>query len=325
MREMKASHPLGECSGPPKLRKLPDREHEKMISANLISSVSNARLYTKLATVLASAGTPQFVADMKNALSVVVSLECVQFALEREGAAPRLLYDEGIPDKTHAGLIRRYFDFGYTLDPMCLAVQRGISQGFYCMSEVAPDNFTKSEYYRRFYLANGVPEDCYFVVDMDRSTKLTLCFFQGRSGSRFTTGELDFLRSIEPLVREMITLHAQRSGIGVEPNSDEQPHDGVREHVGDHIRKALDNFGSDVLTPREQQMATLILRGHSAKSASNVLRVSVETVRMHRRHLYAKLNINAQSELFAHFINWVAADGALSRPMHFERKEKSSE
>ena len=292
-----------------------------MVSANRISSVSNARLYSHLATALGSAGTTTFIADIKNALSVAVSLECVQFALEREGQAPILLYDEGIPKKTHAGLIGRYFDFGYMLDPMCLAVQRGISQGFYCMSEVAPDNFTKSEYYKRFYAANGVPEDCYFVVDLERSTKLTLCFFQGRSGSRFTAGELNFLRSIEPLVREMIILHAKRSGIGIEQISGEQPQADDRERVGDHIRKAFDTFGAGVLSPREQQMATLILRGHSAKSASNVLRVSVETVRMHRRHLYAKLNINAQSELFARFINWVADDEVHAAPDASRMKE----
>lgn len=278
-----------------------------MAALKLLSSVSDHQWYSRIGSALSAAGTESFVSELKAALSLMLSLECVQFALEREGQQPILLYEEGIPENTHAGLIGRYFDFGYFLDPLCLAVQHGIAQGFYCMTEVAPDNFTKSEYYKRFYAANGVYEDCYFVVDLDAATKLTLCFFQGRSGSRFTWEELDFLRAVEPLVREMLLLHARTKQIGelVGRASDERAEQ--RHLVADHIKQAFDTFGRQTLSPRERHVAKLILRGHSAKSASNSLRVSVETVRMHRRHLYAKLKINAQSELFACFLDWVSA------------------
>ncbi|WP_137931590.1 helix-turn-helix transcriptional regulator [Mesorhizobium comanense] len=277
-----------------------------MAALRLQSSVFDHQWYSRIGSALSAAGTEGFVSELKAALSLVLSLECVQFALEREGEQPVLLYEEGIPENTHAGLIGRYFDFGYFLDPLCLAVQGGIAQGFYSMTEVAPDNFTKSEYYKRFYAANGVSEDCYFVVDLDPATKLTLCFFQGRSGSRFTTKELDFLRAVEPLVRQMLLLHARTKRIGERhgPVSDERAQQ--RHLVADHIKQAFDTFGSQTLSPRERHVAKLILRGHSAKSASDILRVSVETVRMHRRHLYAKLNINAQSELFASFLDWLS-------------------
>ncbi|MCE7766928.1 LuxR family transcriptional regulator, partial [Pseudomonas putida] len=33
--------------------------------------------------------------------------------------------------------------------------------------------------------------------------------------------------------------------------------------------------------------------------------ISPETVRMHRKNLYLKLEINSQSELFARFIDWL--------------------
>ena len=41
------------------------------------------------------------------------------------------------------------------------------------------------------------------------------------------------------------------------------------------------------------------------KSTAQELGISPETVRMHRKNLYLKLDINSQSELFAQFIGWL--------------------
>lgn len=44
------------------------------------------------------------------------------------------------------------------------------------------------------------------------------------------------------------------------------------------------------------------------KSTALALGISPETVRMHRKNLYLKLEINSQSELFARFIDWLRGD-----------------
>ncbi|MNN87274.1 Transcriptional regulatory protein UhpA [compost metagenome] len=67
------------------------------------------------------------------------------------------------------------------------------------------------------------------------------------------------------------------------------------------------NFGGDRLTEREREIAHLLLRGHSVKSSAKVLEISPETVRMHRKNLYTKLEISSQAELFALFIDWLTA------------------
>ncbi|MCY1450129.1 Bacterial regulatory protein, luxR family [compost metagenome] len=69
------------------------------------------------------------------------------------------------------------------------------------------------------------------------------------------------------------------------------------------------NFGADLLTEREREIAHLLLRGHSVKSSARVLDISPETVRMHRKHLYTKLEISSQAELFSLFIDWLTQDG----------------
>lgn len=68
------------------------------------------------------------------------------------------------------------------------------------------------------------------------------------------------------------------------------------------------------MTERECRIAQLILRGHSTRSLAERLDVSEDTIKSHRKHIYTKLDIGAQSELFALFIDSLAeAQGVLSK------------
>jgi DNA-binding CsgD family transcriptional regulator len=53
------------------------------------------------------------------------------------------------------------------------------------------------------------------------------------------------------------------------------------------------------LTEREIETARLILQGFSSKAIAQRLGISPETVKVHRRNLYNKLQINGHAELFA--------------------------
>jgi len=61
-------------------------------------------------------------------------------------------------------------------------------------------------------------------------------------------------------------------------------------------------FAHGVLSERELEIARLILRGYSSKAMAQRLGISPETIKVHRRHLYAKLNISSHPELFSMFI-----------------------
>lgn len=51
------------------------------------------------------------------------------------------------------------------------------------------------------------------------------------------------------------------------------------------------------LTPREQQVAWLILRGHSNYQISTALEISTETVKTHVRHILQKFGLHSKSDL----------------------------
>ena len=55
------------------------------------------------------------------------------------------------------------------------------------------------------------------------------------------------------------------------------------------------------LTPREQEIFTLLLKGKPPKEIGYTLKISYETVHHHQKNLYRKLNIQSIQELFAKY------------------------
>ena len=56
------------------------------------------------------------------------------------------------------------------------------------------------------------------------------------------------------------------------------------------------------LTPREQQVAELILRGHATHRIARRLNISPYTAQEHLRHIFAKVGVASRGELVATFI-----------------------
>ncbi|WP_232059314.1 LuxR C-terminal-related transcriptional regulator [Kineobactrum salinum] len=56
-------------------------------------------------------------------------------------------------------------------------------------------------------------------------------------------------------------------------------------------------------------MINLVLHGHSTRTLAEKLSISVETVKLHRKHAYAKLEISSQAELFYLFLDSLMSAG----------------
>lgn len=57
-----------------------------------------------------------------------------------------------------------------------------------------------------------------------------------------------------------------------------------------------------VLSPREQQVLELLARGAAYKDIAHQLALSIDTVRMNVRHIYAKLHVHSRSEAAAKYL-----------------------
>jgi DNA-binding CsgD family transcriptional regulator len=234
---------------------------------------------------------------LASAFGHLVSIESVMISLEHKDRAPQLLYQRGIPEQYRDSIIDRYFSGGYLLDPFCLAVEQGLAEGFYHLEEIAPDNFFDSEYYKTYYLKTGCSEDSFYLIDTGHDSQVSVSLFQGFGGESLRAEQLNLLRAVEPLVREFISEFGRR---GLVQSAVTESGD-----LKQRVQSAFENFGCDLLTEREREVAHMVLRGHSVKSTASQMSISPETVRMHRKNLYLKLEVGSQSELFALFIEWL--------------------
>jgi DNA-binding NarL/FixJ family response regulator len=56
------------------------------------------------------------------------------------------------------------------------------------------------------------------------------------------------------------------------------------------------------LTPREQEILTLLTRGYRSKEAADELGISVQTVHTHLRNIYEKLHVRSRAEAVARYL-----------------------
>lgn len=275
--------------------------------AQVLLPLTALRLWhTELQGALAHIDSAVALEHLARALGHLVPVESLMISVERKDLPPQLLYQQGIPEQHGDWMIKRYFSGGYLLDPFCLAVESGLAEGFYHLTEIAPDDFFNSDYYKHYYLEIGCAEDSYYIVNLDSRSKISVSLFQGMGAQNLSAEQLNLLRAVQPLVSELLAQFGrhwlqQNAAASEQDLAAEQTHAAVNQR----IQTAFNNFGCSLLTEREREVAHMVLRGHSVKSAAYELAISPETVRMHRKNLYLKLGVNSQSELFAQFIEWL--------------------
>lgn len=210
-----------------------------------------------------------------------------------DSAAPLVLAempaDDGLPDT----LFEDYLKGLYLLDPFYIAAREDRREGLLHLDEVAPDRFTSTEYYKRYFRLNIVEDELQFNCLVEQNA--TFCLSLG-SHKKYSHADLALLsllgQWILPLLRQR-WRHELRM-LAPQP----VPDDGVRdrsEMTPFHLRNTS-------LSSRELEISRLMLSGFSSKGIAQRLGISAETVKVHRKHLYSKLGVNSQSELFALFM-----------------------
>jgi DNA-binding NarL/FixJ family response regulator len=77
----------------------------------------------------------------------------------------------------------------------------------------------------------------------------------------------------------------------------------VARKVVDHFHQAPAASDVDKLTPREQEVLSLLARGCLYKEIGDRLGISVTTVRTHLKHIYEKLHVQSRTEAAVKFLN----------------------
>lgn len=195
-------------------------------------------------------------------------------------------------------LFRDYVQGLYQLDPFYIANRDAPTSGLFRLSDVAPECFRDTEYYTLYFTHNVVEDEVQFNVVLDDAR--TLCLSLG-SKRRFSPGQVALLDLIRPWVAGLMRQRLAFEPAPTEPAEPAAPRRGDSAARGG-FEHAMARLGTP-LTARELDVIRLILSGRSNKEVANKLAISAETVKVHRRNIYAKLDINSQSALFSLFLH----------------------
>jgi len=139
-------------------------------------------------------------------------------------------------------------------------------------------------------------EEIVFICALPDIGHLAYSLMRLNASPKFSSVQFEGFQMCQTMVDVLLQRHFQ----------------GLCTHVDDsglalreHLNNAFSRFAADQLTPREQLIVSMILRGHSRLSISLHLGIAEGTVKNHRKHLYCKLGISSQSELFHLSVNFV--------------------
>jgi len=204
---------------------------------------------------------------------------------------PRIFAESPYEGNGPDPLFHDYVQGLYLLDPFYIANRERPASGLFRLAEVAPERFRETEYFRLYFTHNVVEDEVHFNVSLDGAR--TLCLSLG-SRSRFDPQQVALLDLVRPwvcaLMRQRLFFEA---GIS-------EPIALSNGHRHGNLEEMMVRLGTP-LTDRELDVIRLVLSGCSNKEAAAKLEISAETVKVHRRHIYAKLKVKSQSELFKIF------------------------
>ena len=221
------------------------------------------------------------------------SSESIACIFSQQKAAEMLFFSP--KTRKYETQLQRYFSGLYQLDPYYSAFLKN-RMGFHTITALAPDDFYQTSYYRRYYRYTNTSDELGYLISIDQDTAIHFSVARLVDHPPYSGEEIRLFRSMEPMLSSAILKHMQLF------SSDIIASDKSKIELHDRVNSTINNFGSPYLTIREQEIAQLLLRGHSVKSIAIDLHISVETVRNHRKSIYSKLNIGSHFELFSLFL-----------------------
>ncbi len=180
----------------------------------------------------------------------------------------------------------RYVKGLYMLDPFYIANRENPQSGFFHMLDIAPEHFLETEYYHQYFAQYISVDEAQYNVQLDSDR--TLCISFG-SNARFNQEQITILDIIKPWVTAL--MHQRMC---FETDVEKSPPEPAP------WPETILQLGTQITT-REKDVLKLLLSGFSNKEIAGKLSLSAETIKVHRRNIYAKLNIKSQPELFARF------------------------
>lgn len=267
----------------------------KLYYANMTTHLATFSLH--FAAILPEIGADSMPSLLVNMLKTLVPFDNAVIVHYQGGSKPQVHYND-MPPIEQESQIDGFVNGAFLLDPFYrAAIDRGIG-GLHRLSELAPEGFKKTEYYRSYFKFTEIRDEVGYIVHIDNEQFINISLGRLDLTQRFNRTQLSILEDIAPIIESICNLQWS--------NKEKSTAEPISQLPG-QLDSALKYFGTAYLTDRETQVVQLFLHGHSTKSIAERLGISPETVKLHRKNSYAKLDVSSQAELFYLFIDSLAS------------------
>ena len=248
-----------------------------------------------LAAILPELRSERLPALLLSMLKSLVPFDNAVILSYTKGETPQVHYND-IPPLERETQIDAFITGPFVLDPFYRAAVDHRETGLHRLCDLAPEGFEKSEYYRSYFKHTDIKDEVGYIIHLSDDKFLNISLSRLSLSQRFNQPQIRVLKDINAVIESLCKQHW-----------DSQPTTKSDSPLPMQLDSALKHFGTAYLTERESQVVHLFLHGHSTKSIAERLGISPETVKLHRKNSYAKLDVSSQAELFYLFIDSLAS------------------
>ena len=252
----------------------------------------------QLAAVMPEIGSERLPSVLVRMLKSLVPFDNAVILHYRHNEKPLIIYNDISPIETERQ-IDQFVNGAFLIEPFYRAAMDDHASGLHRLSDLAPSGFEKTEYYRSYFRYTKIKDELGFIIHLSADQFINISMGRESLLPRFSATQISLLEDIAEVVETVCKLQWAAE-------SDVKPATAENRLPG-QLDSALKHFGTAYLTHRETQVVQLFLHGHSTKSIAERLSISPETVKLHRKNSYAKLDVSSQAELFHLFIDSLAS------------------
>ena len=261
------------------------------------------RILDQAGRLIDAIGRAEFPRVLRQSINALAPIDSFIVLAYRPRRTPMILHD-GLGPEERQVFNEHYLSGAYLLSPFYQACMSGTEPGFHLISEIAPDGFYESEFCKVYYAPSGIVDEGGYTLPHGPGSAILVSIGRVTIENAFAAEEAARLRDFLPVLAAAVRRHWPP---GTPPSHVE---DIAQPTIREHLQAAFESFGTSLLTGRERDVALLMLRGHSSKSAARLLDISPDTERVHRRNIYEKLSISSQAELCSLFFEALAEEPA---------------
>jgi DNA-binding CsgD family transcriptional regulator len=252
-------------------------------------------LLARVAQVADRIGKPEFYPALLAALAAHLKADLPMMMRYSAENAPEYVIHAGLQPE-HMELYRRGL---YRVDPIYRLCRNERGQGVTDLTEISTAEELSGDYFKIFLRLTGMADDLAILFPVEDQASVGLVF---ERRTRFLRGEIAEMRMLFPLMDSLHRLHQNLSG----PAGRSRRQDPGLPPID--YRKAVDAYLRAELTPRERDIVGLILLGYPTAKIAGRLKLSVNTIKNHKKRMYNKLDITTERELFLGFVNFLFED-----------------